>query len=432
MPEATQHVAVPKADWNGRAADMRSRLVTWKWHWQLPPGKTALELDFTKVSFMEPWALAMFAAYGLGMRQRGVPVRGSFTSANPANAYVMAMGLDEILATGTSTAAARQWSDSHQNTGLHVIASYDDLDAFRRSTSRLYLRHCEDAADALRYALTEFGRNVLQHSGSRIGGVGIAQHFPDDRRLQVAMCDLGCGVRESLVPRYPELRTDMESLRLAVLPHASGAQPTGPYGGSENAGLGLFYAREIAWRARGSFWLASRTALLGIRGDLDAVWEQDDPQPDRVYRKIEPWPGTIVAIDFPVDGITDFASILAVCRDLAAEARRMSGPAGLDFVSSTQEMESAFTVRVRDFEENNQVAVRIRDAEIRPRVERGDTVVIDFSGVRSPTQSFVHALLAEVFRIPGSLVRLSFLDCSRPAREILKAVAAYASYRQIL
>src|SRR5262245_14303882 len=199
MPDSTLRVAVPRADWNGRAADMRSRLVTWKWHWQLSPGHSELELDFTNVAFMEPWALAMFAAYGLGMRQRGIPVRGIFASANPANTYQVAMGLDEILTTGASTASSRQWSDSHQNTGLPVIRPYDDLEAFRRSTSRLYLQHCEDAADALRYALTEFGRNVLQHSHSPIGGVAIAQHFPDDRRLQVAMCDLGRGVRESLL-----------------------------------------------------------------------------------------------------------------------------------------------------------------------------------------------------------------------------------------
>ena len=53
--------------------------------------------------------------------------------------------------------------------------------------------------------------------------------------------------------------------------------------------------------------------------------------------------------------------------------------------------------------------------------------------MRSPTQSFIHALLSEVFKIPGSLVRLSFVNCTPSAREALKAVAAYAaSYRQIV
>lgn len=59
-------------------------------------------------------------------------------------------------------------------------------------------------------------------------------------------------------------------------------------------------------------------------------------------------------------------------------------------------------------------------------------MILDFRGVRAPTQSFVHALLAEVFQVPGSLVRLSLRNCSGAAKEILKAVAAYASYRRIM
>jgi hypothetical protein len=110
----------------------------------------------------------------------------------------------------------------------------------------------------------------------------------------------------------------------------------------------------------------------------------------------------------------------------------MSGPAGLDFLGGTADIETMFTVRVSDFEEDNESAVRIRDAELRPRIERGESVAIDFEGVRSPTQSFVHALLSEAFKIPGSLVRLSFLHCTASAREVIKAVAAYASYRQIV
>ncbi len=433
MSDTTHRTIIPKVDWNGRAADMRSRLVTWDWHWKLPRGKTELVLDFSRVAFMEPWALCMFAAYCLKMRSQGIPVRVQLDPANPSNVYFGDMGLADIGSTGLSVSATSQWSQSHQNTGLHVIRSFKDIDAFRKSAGLLTLEHCQEAADALKYAMTELARNVLQHSGSPIGGVAIAQHFPDDRRIQVAMCDLGQGVRASMQRRYPELRTDMEGLRLAILPHASGAAPAGPYGdGNENAGLGLFYSREIAWRSGGSFWIASGTALLGIRGDIPTRTSREPVEPDRVYRTIESWPGTVVTMDFPVDGVPDFASILRICGSLADEARRISGPAGLDFLGASADVEKMFTVRVADFDENNEVAVRIRDEELRPRIERGECVAIDFDGVRSPTQSFVHALLSEAFKIPGSLVRLSFLHCTPSTREVIKAVAAYASYRQIV
>ncbi len=434
MSDSVHLLSIPKLDWNGSGADMRSRLVTWEWFWKLPKGRTELCLDFTGVKFMEPWALAMFTAYGLRMRLDGCSIRADLDASSPSNVYFRDMGLEEVLASGVSTRVSKQWSESPQNTGLHVIASHADMQAFSGSTNRLTLAHCPEAADALSYVMKELARNVLQHANSRIGGVAIAQHFPERKALQVVLCDLGRGIRDSLQTRYPELRTDLEAARMAVLPHASGAQGGGgPYGDAqENAGLGLFFSREIAWRAGGSFWLASGKALLGIRGDLESVRESRPATPERVYRSIHPWPGTVVVVDFPTEGVHDFTEILKECRTLAEEARRMSGPAGLDFLGSKAEVEDTFTVRVLDFDENTKEAHRIRDAEIRPRIERGENVILDFEGVRVPTTGFIHALLDEVMKIPGSLVRLSFRGCASPTRELLKVVAAYASYRQIV
>lgn len=433
MTEETRQIKVPAVDWNGKAADMRSRLMTWEWHWKLPAKYRALSMDFRQVSFMEPWALAMFAAYGMRMRESGVRVTAELDPANPSNIYFSDMGLKSALETGSTSVATTHWSGSHQNTGLHVIRAYADLQAFLKSSSRLTLAHCEDAADALKYAMSELSRNVLQHAHSEIGGVAIAQHFPEQGRLQVALCDAGRGVSQSLRDRYPELRSDMECLRVAILPHSSGAKPPTVYGsGTENAGLGLFYSREIAWRAGGSFWIASGTALLGVRGDKDSIWEMKQPEPDRVYRSIQRWQGTVVVLDFPVNGILDFSAILKTCGQLADEARRLSGPAGLDFVGEQADLDSMFSIQVHAFEEDNQAAIRVREGEIRPHLERGEAVLLDFKGVRAPTQSFVHALLSEIFKIPGSLARLSFVNCTPSAREVLKAVAAYASYKQIV
>lgn len=433
MIPSEYRIAIPKLDWNGRASDMRSRLMTWEWQWKLTKGRDRVVLDFSRVNFMEPWALSMFAAYGLSLKQQGVPIELHTDPANPSNVWIEEMGLRELLETGVSAGTGLRWSSSHQNTGLQRIQDYADLRSFLDSADRLALAHCEEAQQALRYAMSELARNVLQHAQSPIGGVAMAQYFPTSGRLQVAICDLGCGVRTALVQRYPELRTDMESLRLATLPHSSGAQPAGPYGGGvENAGLGLFYSREIAWRAGGSFWMASGEALLGIRGDEETVWNRARAEPERVYRRIQRWPGTVVVLDFPVDGVPDFAAILRLCGELADEARRMSGPAGLDFLESGADIEDTYTVRVRDFAEDNPQALLIRQNEILPRMARGESTVIDFAGVRSVTQSFVHALLSEPLKQPGSLLRLSFANCTASTREILRVVAAYASYRQIV
>jgi hypothetical protein len=185
MTDETFQIQVPAVDWNGKAADMRSRLMTWEWRWKLPAKYRALSIDFRRVSFMEPWALAMFAAYGMRMRESGVRVTAELDPANPSNIYFSDMGLKTALETGSNPIATAHWSESHQNTGLHVIKTYADLQEFLRSSSRLTLAHCEDAADALKYVMSELSRNVLQHAHSEIGGVAIAQHCPEQGRLQV-------------------------------------------------------------------------------------------------------------------------------------------------------------------------------------------------------------------------------------------------------
>jgi hypothetical protein len=109
---------------------MRSRLVTWQWHLDAEVPAT-LELDFTQVRFMEPWALSMWAAFGIHQRQRGAVVRCRFDPDNPANQYMVATGLGAAMETATTTTALAEWQDSARNTGLHLLRTEADLGVFR-------------------------------------------------------------------------------------------------------------------------------------------------------------------------------------------------------------------------------------------------------------------------------------------------------------
>jgi len=413
---------VPKRNWNGQSGDIRSTLQTWNWRWQLPKGDNELVLDFSEVAFLEPWALALFTAYGLQMKQNGAQVSSRLDPHNPCNVYLRQMGIEEVLRTGQSTQA---WDDSHQNTGLHVISSHQDVVRFRKSAALLGGGPDESAMDALEYGMTELGRNVVQHAASPIGGVAIAQYFPEAHRIQIAICDCGIGVREALLPRYPEISGNLEALKLALLPHVSGAMPHGPYHSSENAGLGLFISKEICWRSQGSFWIVSRDALIGVNHD-------DASARERIYRTINPWPGTLVVMDLPSKGVEDFAGLIQLCNILASDARKSSGPAGLEFVQSAEELGDAHVVAIAPFAEDVEKAKAVAETVLGPIVASGKTVVLDFAGTRFVTQSFVHALLHDVFRMKLSLVRLVFLHCTLSTEEAIRAVAGYAaSYRQI-
>lgn len=421
MASSLFHVRVPKRNWSGNGGDARSTLMTWNWRWKFPTQFSGLHLDFSDAEFLEPWALAMFTSYALHCKSiPGFNVKLTLSPSNPSNTYISDMGICEVVETGKSVT---KWDDSHQNTGLHVIHSHDDVTRFVNSAVRLGAGPDDETMDALKYSMAELGRNVVQHARCPVGGVAIAQYFPDRRAIQVSMCDTGDGILASLTRTYPELVNSLESLKLAVLPHVSGAFRHGTYSASDNAGLGLFFTKEICWRAQGSFWLASKDALLGVKS-------ADDSGQNRVYKKINSWKGTLVTLDFPSTGVEDFADLLSLCRTLAADARKTSGPSGVDFLTKPPDIEGIHIIEVGGFREDVGRAAQVRDTEIRPRIERGEMVIIDFGGTRFVTQSFVHALLNDVFKIPGSLVRISFLNCTRSTEEAVRAVAAYAaSYR---
>jgi hypothetical protein len=89
------------------------------------------------------------------------------------------------------------------------------------------------------------------------------------------------------------------------------------------------------------------------------------------------------------------------------------------------------TIRIVDragaFAENKDVARDIRLREIVPALERQEEVTLDFTGVDSATQSFIHALLSEALRTHGgdALDRIAFKSCSINVKKIIEIVVAY-------
>jgi len=82
------------------------------------------------------------------------------------------------------------------------------------------------------------------------------------------------------------------------------------------------------------------------------------------------------------------------------------------------------------FAENKDIAREIRLKSILPALEKRDMVTLDFAGVTSTTQSFVHALISDVIRKYGSdvLERIEFKGCGENVREIISIVADYMQH----
>jgi hypothetical protein len=81
-----------------------------------------------------------------------------------------------------------------------------------------------------------------------------------------------------------------------------------------------------------------------------------------------------------------------------------------------------------DFAEDKDLAAEIRRITIQPEVSNHHTVTLDFSGVNLVTQSFIHALIADVLRTNGerALKHIIFKGCSVGVRGIIETVVQYS------
>ncbi len=82
---------------------------------------------------------------------------------------------------------------------------------------------------------------------------------------------------------------------------------------------------------------------------------------------------------------------------------------------------------VGDFAENKDIARDIRLQKIIPALERGEEVVLDFESVSGATQSFIHALISDVFRLYGSdtLDHITFKNCNETVQKVITIVSEY-------
>ncbi len=87
---------------------------------------------------------------------------------------------------------------------------------------------------------------------------------------------------------------------------------------------------------------------------------------------------------------------------------------------------------VNEFAENKDLAKQIRVEQIDPLIKKGDEVILDFSGINSATQSFVHALISDLIRKYDEDLfdLLIFKNCSDTVKEIINIVIDYMMERE--
>ena len=123
----------------------------------------------------------------------------------------------------------------------------------------------EELGGAVKYSLIELLRNVVQHSASRTGCIAMAQYYPRNGLVDLCVADTGIGIKATLNEAYPEIDTDLKALKLATLPHVSRTFGPAVYTAMrDNAGLGLFFIKQIVSLSGGRFFLGSKDALINL------------------------------------------------------------------------------------------------------------------------------------------------------------------------
>lgn len=87
---------------------------------------------------------------------------------------------------------------------------------------------------------------------------------------------------------------------------------------------------------------------------------------------------------------------------------------------------------VGTFAENKDLARELRREVIIPALNGGADVVLNFSGIESTTQSFIHALISELIREYGIdvLDRLPFKGCNDSVKTIISIVTDYMQHEE--
>ncbi|WP_186019061.1 STAS-like domain-containing protein [Burkholderia gladioli] len=390
------------------------------WRWHLTPAPP-IQFDFRESNFIAPYAATLFAAYILWLRKtKRLHVKIHANRSSVAGAFLVQSGFFKVLGeSGEDVSIERP----DRTVKLTRVSSSSEIAPFASRVMDILQIDDEELAGAVQYSLIELLRNVVQHSGSQGGGVAMAQYYPNTGLVEICVADMGVGVKTTINEAYPEIDSSLKAIKLATLPHVSRTfAPSGYTAMRDNAGLGLFFIKQIASLSGGSFFLASKEALIDIWGDKKG-------EQRKLYKlaKNGGWPGTFAYLQLRRETIADFDGILTVCRRMAAEARKYPSELALDFIEEVPEVENLVVVNVKRFEEDVEQAAKVRDDVVLPTIASGVMVVLDFSGVKFATQSFVHALMYKVIR-DGQQIgsTLSIACCSNSTREAVMAVAAYA------
>ncbi len=148
----------------------------------------------------------------------------------------------------------------------------DQIEEQSRSMADMLCREDEGSVfDTLAYSMREMIRNVIEHSQAKRFGI-CAQHWPSQKKVEVAILDRGIGLRKSLsVNPHLDVSDDKSAINYALMPAVSGKAFKGTrikqHGPWANSGFGLYMTNRICCNGGNFFIATGSTGMLLTKGD---------------------------------------------------------------------------------------------------------------------------------------------------------------------
>lgn len=384
-----------------------------------------VSVELGSIDPIEMWGLVAIAAQA--RRDSSGPLRVRFEPQSGACQFARAVGFEEVIEVPGRVGSPP--TERGRTVKLARIQRQAPTEPASDEIARLLVPDpaFEDTRRTLYYVLNELLRNVVQHSLDPLGGIVGAQLNRGGRNtaqpmVQVAVADAGIGIPASLQGRHKALTDPKEALARSLWPHVSSAFDEGETGSTQNAGMGLFFIAEMTKLVGGRLVVATRGSVLNLEGDANF----EDPHGRMTLDSSLGYPGTLVTFEMPAEADQDYDGMIETIRQRAKERtpRRAihkwlsfeSPPAGtLKFIVRHTQVEDAG--RAQSFAEEH----------LLPRLLKREALALDFAGITTCTQSYVHALLYEALRLAWARKAPIFILNAQPAvRSTLELLENYA------
>ena len=166
-----------------------------------PSSDGAIGVSFAQGTFMETGALAQLTSWLLAEKETGNAI--SMTGDDNVIRYLARMDVHRSLGLSAPTMTRRP--EGGRFIPLILVRDGNDVFEAVNSIADMVMQQFEGVGEflpAFEWAVNEIIDNVFIHAASKAPGVVCAQLFPNKRRLEIAICDSGVGIRGSLSERF--------------------------------------------------------------------------------------------------------------------------------------------------------------------------------------------------------------------------------------